>query len=80
MSDTAPDTTPNKGQNPAAGQQNAAGGADAPRQQVEHDESPEAQGQGEGWAGTNPDEGEVEEIVPTEPADPNAAQSPPDTK
>ena len=72
MSDTAPDTTPNKGQNPTAGQGSAGGGADVRRKQVEHDGSPEAQGQGEGWAGTNPDEGEVEEIVPTEPAESDA--------
>ena len=68
MSDTAPDTTPKKGQNPGTGKRGTSGGAEEPRQQVEHDDNPEAQGQGEGWAGTNPDEGEVEEIVPTEPA------------
>ena len=69
MSDTAPDTTPNKGTNPSTGKRSEGGGAEAQRRQVEHDESPEAQGQGEGWAGTNPDEGEVEEIVPTEPVE-----------
>ena len=68
MSDTAPDTAPKKGRQ-------GTGGAGAPRQQVEHDDGPEAQGPGVGWAGTNPDEGEIEEIVPTEPAEPNAAES-----
>ena len=68
MSDTAPDTTPKKGRQ-------GTDGAGAPRQQVAHDDNPEAQGQGEGWAGTNPDEGEVEEIVPTEPAEPVATKS-----
>ena len=66
------DSGPKKGQPQDPGQD-----ADTPRQQVEHDENPASQGQGEGWAGTNPDEGEVEEVVPTEPVTPEPPERAP---